>query len=162
MYSLWQTAKSWLPSAHCCKKGFKDYSGFVKLAAFLIGHLCSCVLDIDECASTPGRPFCRNGGSCMNTVGGFMCSCSSGFTGNRCQTGAPPLLQVELTLCTVRFDAYHTPINNCGTTLHYYVHDMWLSCRRLQKVQYLVQYLRWICGGPTNFAYATVLYVHYL
>ena len=42
--------------------------------------------------------------------------------------------------------------DHCGTTLHYFVYNMWLSCRRLREVQYLVKYLRWICGGPTNFA----------
>ena len=64
-----------------------------------------CVLDIDECASTPGSPFCQNGGSCMNTVGSFSCRCDVGFTGSQCQTGAPPLLRVELVLSTFGFDA---------------------------------------------------------
>ena len=69
-----------------------------------------CVLDIDECASS-GITVCQNGGSCTNTFGSFLCSCSSGFTGNRCQTGAPPLLQVGLVLCTVRFGACQTTLN---------------------------------------------------
>ena len=54
-----------------------------------------CVLDIDECASTPGSPFCQNGGSCTNTVGGFSCSCKLGYTGSRCETGASPHLRVN-------------------------------------------------------------------
>ena len=65
-----------------------------------------CVLDIDECALTSVNSGCLNGGSCMNIPGSFMCSCSSGFTDSRCETGAPPLLRVELTLWTVRFDAF--------------------------------------------------------
>ena len=40
--------------------------------------------DIDECDVFQG---CGNGGSCINTIGGFVCSCLAGFTGNDCQTG---------------------------------------------------------------------------
>ena len=79
------------------------------MSALINAHMC--VLDIDECASTPGNPFCQNGGTCTNTVGGFMCSCSSGFNGSQCQTGALPLSQVELTLWTFRFDECHRTLN---------------------------------------------------
>ena len=61
----------------------------------------ACALDIDECASTSGNTLCQNGGSCMNTVGSFTCNCSSGFNGSRCETGAPPLLRIELTSWTL-------------------------------------------------------------
>ena len=39
--------------------------------------------DIDECASNP----CLNGGTCIDRVNGFKCSCVPGFRGTRCQTG---------------------------------------------------------------------------
>ena len=93
-----------------------------------------CVSDIDECASTPGSPFCLNGGSCVNTVGGFMCSCVQGFHGRRCETGAPPLLRVELTLWTFRFDAWHRTLN-CwhwqllNSRIVYTLHTTCLLCK---------------------------------
>ena len=37
-------------------------------------------LDINECATTP----CRNGGSCNNTIGSYVCSCPPGWVGKNC------------------------------------------------------------------------------
>ena len=45
------------------------------------------VADIDECALLDVSDDCLNGGSCVNTVGSFMCECSEGFTDSQCQTG---------------------------------------------------------------------------
>ena len=30
---------------------------------------------------------CRNGGSCGNTYGSYMCKCTIGFTGTNCELG---------------------------------------------------------------------------
>lgn len=38
--------------------------------------------DVNECASDP----CTNGGTCVDQVNGFTCSCVPGFTGDVCQT----------------------------------------------------------------------------
>ena len=38
--------------------------------------------DIDDCASTP----CMNGGTCFDGIFDYSCSCSSGFTGDSCET----------------------------------------------------------------------------
>ena len=40
-------------------------------------------LDIDEC---PGSP-CKNGATCQNIPGSYLCSCKAGFTGRNCDTG---------------------------------------------------------------------------
>ncbi|KAL3858358.1 hypothetical protein ACJMK2_012951, partial [Sinanodonta woodiana] len=41
-----------------------------------------CSTDIDECASTP----CQHGGSCVDGVNRYHCTCVAGFTGSNCET----------------------------------------------------------------------------
>jgi len=41
-----------------------------------------CENDIDECTTQPG--VCVHGSTCTNTNGGFICTCSVGYTGNTC------------------------------------------------------------------------------
>ena len=38
-----------------------------------------CSKDVDECASSP----CQNGGECKNTIGGFICNCSTSTHGGK-------------------------------------------------------------------------------
>ena len=40
-------------------------------------------LDIDECAGY----LCKNGASCQNIPGSYLCWCKVGFTGRNCDTG---------------------------------------------------------------------------
>eukprot|EP00117_Sycon_ciliatum_P042414 scpid77776/ scgid30862/ Neurogenic locus notch homolog protein 3; Notch 3 extracellular truncation; Notch 3 intracellular domain len=48
-------------------------------------HLTACFRDIDECRS--GNHTCVSGqGSCQNTVGSYLCTCASGWTGANCHT----------------------------------------------------------------------------
>jgi hypothetical protein len=42
-----------------------------------------CITDIDECASTP----CANGGTCVDFVNAFNCTCPHPFSGTNCQDG---------------------------------------------------------------------------
>ncbi|KAL3832185.1 hypothetical protein ACJMK2_023848, partial [Sinanodonta woodiana] len=37
---------------------------------------------VDECNNFP----CKNDGNCTNTIGSYMCDCSSGWTGVNCTT----------------------------------------------------------------------------
>jgi len=39
-------------------------------------------VDINECASSP----CVNGGSCVDAINGYTCSCVAGYTGVLCET----------------------------------------------------------------------------
>ena len=39
--------------------------------------------DVDECGSNP----CQNGGTCMDGVNSYTCSCAAGYTGQHCETG---------------------------------------------------------------------------
>ena len=44
--------------------------------------------DIDECSSNP----CQNGGTCVDKVNGYLCSCAHGYTGTECQNGKYPMV----------------------------------------------------------------------
>ena len=44
-------------------------------------HIC-CLSDVDECASSP----CINRGTCIDGVDKYTCICTSGYTGNICET----------------------------------------------------------------------------
>lgn len=40
--------------------------------------------DINECAMN--MQLCQNGGTCLNSYGGYACVCVDGFTGTNCET----------------------------------------------------------------------------
>ena len=40
------------------------------------------ISDIDECASEP----CQKNGTCFDGVGMYTCNCTSGYTGDQCET----------------------------------------------------------------------------
>lgn len=43
-----------------------------------------CFLDVDECVSG----FCKNGGKCINILGGYKCVCVGGwYIGRNCDEG---------------------------------------------------------------------------
>lgn len=54
------------------------------------GHNCS--EDIITCESGP----CQNGGSCTDGEKGFNCSCTTGFTGRRCDVQSDPCLHQNI------------------------------------------------------------------
>lgn len=43
----------------------------------------SCVVDVDECASSP----CENGAVCSHGVDSYSCRCALGYEGPQCQFG---------------------------------------------------------------------------
>ena len=45
-------------------------------------------LVVDECAAKP----CKNDGSCLLGVDGFICDCNKGFSGETCETGEETLI----------------------------------------------------------------------
>ena len=48
--------------------------------------------DINECESYP----CKHGGSCVDGVNQFICTCSGGYTGQNCETGVNILTLLSL------------------------------------------------------------------
>ena len=46
-------------------------------------------VDINECDETS---VCFNGGVCNNTVGSYMCICTTGYTGLQCESGRTVLI----------------------------------------------------------------------
>ena len=55
------------------------------LTSMSVGWLVRVILfsEIDECVSAP----CANGGSCLDHVNGFSCTCRDGYGGVICETG---------------------------------------------------------------------------
>ena len=48
----------------------------------------SCETDWDECWNEP----CLNGGTCLDGIAHYNCSCPAGFAGSRCQTNVDDCL----------------------------------------------------------------------
>ena len=42
-----------------------------------------CVLDINECASSP----CEHGATCTDAINSYTCRCVAGYKGTHCETG---------------------------------------------------------------------------
>ena len=69
------------------------------------GKLCS--VDINECVLYPTR--CRNGATCQNTNGSYVCHCPRGYHGrycdmnpNDCQPGLHSFHHLYLYTCTIK------------------------------------------------------------
>ena len=43
--------------------------------------------DMDECSSNP----CANGGTCVDSVNGYLCQCAEGFADTNCSSSGKPL-----------------------------------------------------------------------
>ena len=65
---------------HCAITTTLIYTAFVCIV---------CIFpDVDECHSNP----CANGGTCIDDVNSFTCSCMAGHTGHDCETSISYIL----------------------------------------------------------------------
>lgn len=53
-------------------------------------------LDINECASHP----CKNGGSCLDGINAYKCTCTAGYAGKSCETSM--LMKQELRIYPIK------------------------------------------------------------
>lgn len=63
----------------------------------------SLVSDIDECSSWP----CQNGGSCLDVVDFFRCTCVAGYTGVQCESGKRLLIFAVVNEVMPTFYGWH-------------------------------------------------------
>ena len=48
----------------------------------MIDNILPSLVDVDECASSP----CQNGGTCLDQINSYNCSCAVGYNGSDCET----------------------------------------------------------------------------
>ena len=70
---------SLLSSVICLKVIINDDQGGISMVVLFLYNF----LDIDECSSSP----CLNGGTCIDHITGYVCSCVKGFKGRHCDYG---------------------------------------------------------------------------
>ena len=62
---------------------------FVHLSNLITNYMFA---EIDECSPNP----CENGGSCIDAIGDYSCTCISGYTGTNCQNGKTPFISCSI------------------------------------------------------------------
>ena len=73
-----QKGEQWPISAH----QLHDWKAISSVLLFsYIWVLPFVILEIDECESNP----CRHGSTCRDGVNGYICECTSGYTGLNCE-----------------------------------------------------------------------------
>ena len=71
-----------------------------------------CQFDIDECT----LHICENGGTCVNTHGGFVCVCSNGFEGEKCEVNIDDCISNPCQNGGLCIDGDNTYSCNCSQT----------------------------------------------
>ena len=54
----------------------------IREKTIMIYNILPSLIDIDECASDP----CQNGGTCLDQINSYNCSCVAGYIGSDCET----------------------------------------------------------------------------
>lgn len=69
--------------------------------------------DVNECATV--KP-CKNGATCVNTLGGYQCRCPNGFQGKHCDQGRLRYFPVRLLASIPRL------LSHCIPYFQFYMH----------------------------------------
>ena len=67
-------------------------------------------VDINDCALNP----CQNGGTCVDKVNNYTCSCVPGYTGRNCSTGKSMLIKIFMTKMNSLTFFLYVDINDCA------------------------------------------------
>ena len=80
--------------------------------------------DINECTNNP----CKNGATCVNLDGSYLCDCKSGYTGNNCESGER----------NVSFSFYILSFSLPFTERAQPLYQIWIqgkkNCKEVQKI----------------------------
>jgi len=68
------------PCSHYCECSYRSLYRILSLTYTCVSRFVTAYTD--ECSPQP----CQNGGTCVDAIGAFSCTCVAGYTGATCQT----------------------------------------------------------------------------
>ena len=95
-----------LLNLHCSKRNDKPHALFFMFLNISRYMGVNCDIDIDDCAKKP----CANGGTCIDLVGKFVCSCPPGTSGYLCDINHNDCYEGACFnggVCTDRVNGFH-------------------------------------------------------
>ena len=82
----------------------------------MLSKLSDLFSDIDDCVNHT----CINGGSCVDGINSYSCSCVKEYTGDRCEKGEIYITLVEKLPLVSQVDATHMILTHLVISVYYY------------------------------------------